>query len=72
MTEHTSSYYAARQSIRTVPALSESVSCDVCVVGGGLPDSPPPCIYQGDGFTTWCYGIARMASELAGATVVSW
>ena len=36
MTEHTSSYYAASANqYEPFPTLSESVSCDVCVVGGG-------------------------------------
>ena len=36
MTEHTSSYYAASANqYEPFPILSESVSCDVCVVGGG-------------------------------------
>ncbi|WMY76079.1 FAD-binding oxidoreductase [Buttiauxella selenatireducens] len=36
MTEHTSSYYAASANqYEPFPQLSESVTCDVCVVGGG-------------------------------------
>ena len=36
MTEHTTSYYAASANkYAPFPTLSESISCDVCVVGGG-------------------------------------
>ena len=36
MTEHTTSYYAASaNSYEPFPTLNESISCDVCVVGGG-------------------------------------
>lgn len=36
MTEHTTSYYAASaNAYEPFPTLSESISCDVCVVGGG-------------------------------------
>lgn len=36
MTEHTTSYYAASANkYEPFPTLSESISCDVCVVGGG-------------------------------------
>ncbi len=37
MTEHTASYYAASANeYAPFPALTESVHCDVCVVGGGF------------------------------------
>jgi gamma-glutamylputrescine oxidase len=36
MTEHTTSYYAASANrYEPFPTLDESISCDVCVVGGG-------------------------------------
>lgn len=36
MTEHTTSYYAASaNAYEPFPTLNESISCDVCVVGGG-------------------------------------
>ena len=36
MTEHTSSYYAASANkYAPFDTLNESISCDVCVVGGG-------------------------------------
>ncbi len=36
MTEHTTSYYAASaNNYEPFPTLDESISCDVCVVGGG-------------------------------------
>ncbi|HCN7087993.1 TPA: FAD-binding oxidoreductase, partial [Escherichia coli] len=36
MTEHTSSYYAASANkYAPFDTLTESISCDVCVVGGG-------------------------------------
>ena len=36
MTEHTTSYYAASaNAYEPFPTLDESISCDVCVVGGG-------------------------------------
>jgi gamma-glutamylputrescine oxidase len=45
MTEHTTSYYAASaNAYEPFPTLDESISCDVCVVGGGYTGSPPHCI----------------------------
>lgn len=36
MTEHTSSYYAASANkYAPFDTLNESITCDVCVVGGG-------------------------------------
>lgn len=47
MTEHTSSYYAASANkYAPFDTLNESISCDVCVVGGGYTGLSPHCIWQ--------------------------
>ncbi|XNM78152.1 aldehyde dehydrogenase family protein [Escherichia coli] len=47
MTEHTSSYYAASANKHApFDTLNESISCDVCVVGGGYTWLCPRCIWR--------------------------
>jgi gamma-glutamylputrescine oxidase len=73
MTEHTTSYYAASANkYEPFPTLDESISCDVCVVGGGYTGLSSACIWP-KWATTWCCWKARAsASAPADATAASW
>jgi gamma-glutamylputrescine oxidase len=64
MTEHTTSYYASANQYEPFPTLSESVSCDVCVVGGGYTGLLRPAFIR-NGLRR---GAAWKARELAGAS----
>lgn len=63
MTEHTTSYYAASANkYEPFPTLDESISCDVCVVGGGYTGLSSACIWPKWATTWWCWKGRASAS----------
>lgn len=72
MTEHTSSYYAASANkYAPFDTLNESISCDVCVVGGGYTGLSSHCIWRKRALTWWFWKPHASALAPAGATAGS-
>lgn len=66
MTEHTSSYYAASANkYAPFDTLNESISCDVCVVGGGYTGLSS-ALHLAEAALTWWF-LKPHASALAPA-----
>lgn len=73
MTEHTTSYYAASaNAYEPFPTLSESISCDVCVVGGGYTGLSSALHLAEMGYDVVLLEGRASASVPADATAASW
>jgi gamma-glutamylputrescine oxidase len=73
MTEHTTSYYAASANkYEPFPTLDESISCDVCVVGGGYTGLSSALHLAEMGYDVVVLEGRASASAPAAATAVNW
>jgi gamma-glutamylputrescine oxidase len=73
MTEHTTSYYAASANkYEPFPTLDESISCDVCVVGGGYTGLSSALHLAEMGYDVVLLEGRASASAPADATAASW
>lgn len=72
MTEHTSSYYAASANkYAPFDTLNESISCDVCVVGGGYTGLSSALHLAEAGFDVVVLEASRIGFARADATAGS-
>lgn len=73
MTEHTTSYYAASANkYEPFPTLEESITCDVCVVGGGYTGLSSALHLAEMGYDVVVLEGARIGFMPAAVTADSW
>ena len=67
MTQHVNSYYAASRNIRVdYPQLSESVECDVCIVGAGYSGLSTALFLLENGFSVTVLEAAKVGFGASG------
>jgi len=67
MTQHVNSYYAASRNIRVdYPQLSESVECDVCIVGAGYTGLSTALFLLENGFSVTVLEAAKVGFGASG------